>query len=197
MKSQPSIKVSSGRLKGRKIFIPQTETTRPTKAIVRESLFDTLQSELIDCGFAELFAGSGSVGIEAYSRGVEYVCFVEQSKLAFDTLQANIKSLGVQNTHTIQGSAFDKIGEVCRYFSHINTPAWFYIDPPFDIRSNQSEIYTKVTNLMQQLDPNHTKGAIVEHRSDIDLSSTIGFLDLFKRRKFGKTTLSYYLNRSN
>ena len=193
MKTKEFITVGAGRLKGRKILLPQVETTRVTKSIARDSVFDTLQSEIANYAFVEVFAGSGSVGIEAYSRGSDAICFLEQSKKAYETLQKNIKDLSIKNTFCLFGDSFENIHQIQHYLLHQNLKAWFYIDPPFDIRSNYEDIYKKTSDLIENLDKNCTRGVIVEHRSDARLSDLMGEFELYKRKKFGKTTLSYYI----
>lgn len=194
MKTKEFTTVAAGRLKGRKVFLPQTEETRPTKSIVKDSVFNTLQSEISDYAFVEVFAGSGSMGIEAYSRGADTVCFIEKSQTAYETLKANIKHLAIEGAFSINGDSFEKLKEVERYLAHLKTKAWFYIDPPFDIRSDYEDIYKKAVDLIANLDPIVTRGVIIEHRTGSDIVDLIGNYELIKRKKFGKTTLSYYLN---
>lgn len=193
MKPQNSIKIIAGRLKNRSVLLPLTPTTRPTKSIARESLFDTLQSEIANYAFVEVFAGSGSVGIEAYSRGCQSVCFIEKSRDAYKTLQQNLKTLEIEGAYSLQGDSFSELSNITKYLAHIDQKAWFYMDPPFDIRENFADIYEKLTNLIASIDPKTARGVVIEHSSDAQIDEIIGKFELFKKRKFGKTTLSYYL----
>ena len=185
-------KIIAGRYKGRKILLPAGEGTRPTKNIVRESLFDTLQTELFGHGFVEVFAGSGSVGLEAASRGCESVCFIEADRAAYGVLQKNIQSLGVEGARSWQGDSFALLGEAVAYLKLLRQKGWFYFDPPFDIREGQESVYPQVEALIAALPIEQTQGVIIEHRSEYAPSDLIGPYHLVKRRKFGKTTLSYY-----
>jgi 16S rRNA (guanine(966)-N(2))-methyltransferase RsmD len=194
MRHTPAIRISAGRFKGHKIALPDTEQTRPTKSIVRESLFDTLQNDLIDTAFVEVFAGSGSVGLEALSRGCETVCFMEKSPQALRTLKANLKSLGIhQEAHLFAGDSFVRLGEVQALLKTLRVPAWFYFDPPFDIREQFEDIYAHTLTAIERLSTDEALGVIIEHRSAVSLPAAIGAFSQKKQRKFGKTTLSYYL----
>jgi len=72
MKSSPiTKKIVAGRFKNKVLKLPSKTTTRSSKAIVLESFFNTVQFDIIDATFVELFSGSGSVGLEALSRGAK------------------------------------------------------------------------------------------------------------------------------
>ena len=71
------MRVISGELKGRRLNRIDTDSIRPTSDKVKEALFSILGDLVIDSNFLDLFAGSGSVGIEAYSRGAREVVFVD------------------------------------------------------------------------------------------------------------------------
>ncbi len=193
MKKAPAIRISGGRFKGQKIALPASEKTRPTKAIVRESLFDTLQNDLLEAGFVEVFAGSGSVGLEAISRGCETVCFMEQDPEAIATLKANLKALKLSDAHLFWGDSFTRIREVQTLLRQLRQSAWFYFDPPFDIREAFEDIYARTLAAIEALDAQEALGAVIEHRSRVELPAQIGLFSRAKTRRFGSTTLTYYL----
>lgn len=64
--------------------------TRPTTDRIKETLFNILQNDLFDIRFLDVFAGSGGIGIEALSRGAQYVCFIEQARAAADCIRQNL-----------------------------------------------------------------------------------------------------------
>lgn len=66
--------------------------TRPTQDRIKETLFNMLQYDLADCAFLDLFAGSGSIGIEALSRGAKTAVFVEQNAKAAEIVRENLKA---------------------------------------------------------------------------------------------------------
>jgi 16S rRNA (guanine966-N2)-methyltransferase len=90
-------RIVAGTLGGRRISAPAGRDTRPTSDRVREALFSTLESltTLEGCRFADLYAGSGAVGLEAASRGASAVLLVEADPRAARTVRANIAALGL------------------------------------------------------------------------------------------------------
>ena len=71
-KSKPiTKKIISGKFKNKVLKLPSKTTTRSSKAIVLESFFNTIQFDIIDATFVEVFSGSGSIGLEALSRGAK------------------------------------------------------------------------------------------------------------------------------
>lgn len=175
------------------IALPDTIATRPTKSIVKESLFDTLGSEVRGAAFVEAFAGSGSVGFEAISRGADHALFIERDQAAISVLKANIAALKIQNAQIISGDSFTVISEAVRLLQTVGDQAWFYIDPPFHFRAGQTEIYTKTEAMITALPASCVRGIVIEHSADHAFAQTIGAYALIKRRVFGKTALSYYL----
>ena len=70
-------KIIAGKYKGKTLKLPSKVTTRSSKGIVLEAFFNTLQYEIIDAVFVEVFSGSGSIGLEALSRGARQLFFME------------------------------------------------------------------------------------------------------------------------
>ena len=94
------MRIIAGALRGRKLQAPEGMATRPTADRVRETLFSMLASRLGSfegLRVADLFAGSGALGLEVLSRGAAFACFVEQDRRAADAIRANISSLGVED----------------------------------------------------------------------------------------------------
>ncbi len=98
------LRITGGELCGRIITAPQTELTRPTTERVRESIFNSLANK-IDFGnisVLDIYAGSGSLGFEAFSRGAASVIFVEKNYVPAKVLAENIEKLGVKEFCTIR-----------------------------------------------------------------------------------------------
>ena len=119
------ISIISGKYKGKKLYSIKKTNVRPTQAKVRKSIFQILEpfNNMI---VLDLFAGFGTLGIEALSRGAEKVIFVEQNKLIFQTLKKNINLLNLSNceyflTDAIQFLPYTKTS----YFDII------FADPPY------------------------------------------------------------------
>lgn len=91
------MRVISGEWRGRKLLAPKGDATRPTADRTRETLFSMLASRLGSfegLHVADLFAGSGALGIEALSRGAAHCLFAEQDRAALDVLRSNLSALG-------------------------------------------------------------------------------------------------------
>jgi 16S rRNA (guanine966-N2)-methyltransferase len=92
------VRIIAGAWKGRKLVAPKGDSTRPTSDRTREALFSILTSRIGSfegLRAADLFAGSGALGLEALSRGAAHCTFVEQDRAALDALKANATALGL------------------------------------------------------------------------------------------------------
>jgi 16S rRNA (guanine966-N2)-methyltransferase len=86
------MRVIAGKAKGRKLRSVPGDVARPVTDRVKESLFNILGDEVVDALFLDLFAGTGSVGIEALSRGAQRAVFVERNRRAIETIKENLKT---------------------------------------------------------------------------------------------------------
>lgn len=176
--------------------LPNISSTRPTKAIVRESFFNTLQAEIIGVHFIEVFSGSASMGLEALSRGAKSAVFFEQNKSAYATLLENIalfknrmkKEMEVQ---TFLDDAFKLLPTLRLKNGVLNI---IYLDPPFET-SGFLGIYEKCFQALERLlKRSHSKNLLVvfEHESLHEMPKSLATLAIIKQKKFGKTTLTYF-----
>ena len=89
------MRVIAGKAKGRKLRSVPGDITRPITDRAKESLFNILGDEVVDALFLDLFAGTGSVGVEALSRGARRAIFVERNRRAIETIKENLKITGL------------------------------------------------------------------------------------------------------
>ncbi|MEA3418588.1 MAG: 16S rRNA (guanine(966)-N(2))-methyltransferase RsmD [Campylobacterota bacterium] len=202
MKKSERIKIFTttiigGKYRGRKIEIPALDTTRGSKSILKESLFNTLQFDLMDKNFIEVFSGSGSIGLEALSRGAGECYFIEYNKQAYSILQENVKKIDSSHCHLFYGDSFEKFAMVQEIVKKCDQRSYFYFDPPFSTRDGMDEVYDKTIALIESIDPKICEMAIVEHMTKLDLPETIGGLEFVKRKKFGRSTLSYFIPKED
>ncbi|GAA7905939.1 16S rRNA (guanine(966)-N(2))-methyltransferase RsmD [Helicobacter pylori] len=176
--------------------LPNIPSTRPTKAIVRESFFNTLQAEISGAHFIEVFSGSASMGLEALSRGAKSAVFFEQNKSAYKILLENIalfknrlkKEIKIQ---TFLDDAFKLLSALCLKNGVLNV---LYFDPPFET-SGFLGIYEKCFHALERLlNRSHSKNLLVvfEHESVHEMPKNLTTLAIIKQKKFGKTTLTYF-----
>ena len=113
------MRVISGEWRGRKLLAPKNDATRPTADRTRETLFSMLASRLGSFEglvVADLFAGSGALGIEALSRGAEQCLFAEQDRDALDALRKNLATLGAAARADIRAGSVLALGPARRTY---------------------------------------------------------------------------------
>jgi 16S rRNA (guanine966-N2)-methyltransferase len=120
------VRVVAGELRGRRILAPEGTTTRPTTDKVREAVFNALGSLdlVVGADVADLYAGSGAMGIEALSRGAASCTFVERDRDALRALRANIEALGLADRARVTG------GDVLAVAAAVDADVVF-ADPPY------------------------------------------------------------------
>ena len=122
-------RIIGGTAGGRRIATPRGSNTRPTSDRVREALFSAIESwcgSLSGLRFLDLYAGSGAVGLEAWSRGAGVVTLVEQDRRTAAMIAANAHDLGFARAHVVTGSVATTL---------LRTPTAPYdvafLDPPY------------------------------------------------------------------
>lgn len=122
------MRIIAGQWRGRKLAAPKGEATRPTADRMRETLFAMLTSRLGDfegLAVADLFAGSGALGLEALSRGAATCLFVEQDRAALDAIRANIATLGAQASARVESGSATQLRAASQPLDLI------LVDPPY------------------------------------------------------------------
>ncbi|MCE9621373.1 MAG: 16S rRNA (guanine(966)-N(2))-methyltransferase RsmD [Actinomycetia bacterium] len=121
------MRVIAGEFAGRKLVAPEGTTTRPTTDKVRQALFNSLTSMGVLDGavVADLYAGSGALGIEAISRGADRCVFVERDRAALAALRQNISSLGLDDRCKVTSS------DVMAWVPAMRNVDIAFIDPPY------------------------------------------------------------------
>jgi len=123
------MRVIAGRLGGRRLKAPRGRATRPTSDRVREALFATL-GELGGASVLDVFAGTGSLGIEALSRGAGSAVFVERSAGAVRVLRANLEALGI-DAGAAEVRRADALAALRSARARKETYDLIFIDPPY------------------------------------------------------------------
>lgn len=151
---------------------------RPTPDRLRESLFNILAPGIAGAVFADLYAGSGAVGIEALSRGASRAIFVEHSRAAVHVLRQNLKSLDLEARAQVLH------GRVTAFIGGIRADIVF-LDPPYDLAA---EYETALTKLGAQ----PPKLVIVQHSVRLKLGESYGALRQTRVLRQGDNCLSFY-----
>ena len=122
------MRIIAGKWRGRPLAAPAGGATRPTADRVREALFSMLASRIgsfEDLRVADLFAGTGALGLEALSRGAAHCTFVERDRAALAALERNIAALGAQAMSEIRAGAVERIAAPSAPFDLV------FMDPPY------------------------------------------------------------------
>ena len=189
---KPTTKIIAGKYKGKILELPSLDVTRSSKARLKESLFNVLQFDIIDKIFIESFAGSGSIGLEAISRGAKRAYFIELDKNSYQILLKNCKLVDIEKCQTIQGNTFVQTPLMLEFLKNSKDEVILYVDPPFDYREGMEEIYEKSFYMIENIDSTNIFMIIIEHVSSLKVPEVLGKFSLDKTRKFGKSSLSYY-----
>lgn len=121
------MRIIGGKYKGQHLVSFQADHIRPTTDRVKETLFNMIQSEIEGSRAVDLFSGTGSLGLEALSRGVESVLFVEKNKKSIAILQKNILKLKIDEPLQIINK------DVFQFLKSYEGPSFqlIFVDPPF------------------------------------------------------------------
>lgn len=125
VKSTQCVRIIGGTYRGKKIHFPAIEGLRPTTDRIRETLFNWLMHDIRNARCLDAFAGSGALGLEAFSRGAAEVVFIEHAKEAYTNLKKIVESFNSPKMSVISNDAIKYIQQANTQFDII------FIDPPF------------------------------------------------------------------
>jgi len=188
------LRIIGGKARGRRIRSVPGDTTRPITDKVREALFNIIGPDVQGAALLDLFAGTGSVGIEALSRGAEYVCFVERSRQPIVIIRENLKSTG------LEVGAFVTQADAFAFLERPNNQIfdYIYIAPPqykqmwsraLHILDTHIEWLSEDAWVVIQIHP-------IEYKP-IDEEMPIHHLVEFDQRRYGSTLLVFYHKSAN
>lgn len=181
------MRVVAGKAKGKKLKAPRGIKTRPITDMIKEALFNVLGPRVYEAAFLDLFAGSGSVGIEALSRGASPVFFVDNDAAAVAVITENIRNCDFSEDFAIYRhdvfQALKVLEKRAILFDYI------YVDPPF----NQESVFDKI---MTTLGPAMlvAPGGMVILRTQRKMSMLDRYGNLSRTRitRYGESVLHYY-----
>lgn len=186
------MRVIAGTLRSRPLLSPKGTATRPTSDRLRETLFNILAPRLPNARFADLYAGTGAVGIEAHSRGAAHVHFAEHAPEAIATLRANLKSLAITTGITVHERSATAFLTRLLETPPVHPLDLIFLDPPYDA----ADEYTNTLALLGSprataiLAPDAL--LVAEHATRSPLPERIGRLLLTRTRRQGDATLSFF-----
>ncbi len=182
------MRVIAGKYRGLKLKTIENEEIRPTLDRVKESVFNMIMNDaktVSEGSFLDLFAGSGSIGIEAVSRGFSSVCMVEKKKEHIKIIKENTKRLEQGSFQLYQE---DYKTALRRFYEEKALFDVIYLDPPFH-RGLMKEAFL----LLKQYPVYHENSLILfEHPIDEDFISDEMKPAVFKQKKYGKIMITIF-----
>lgn len=178
-----SLKILGGTFKGHKIKAPKGESTRPTKAMLKEAFFNICQQEIDEALFLDLFAGSGAMGIEAISRGAKQSVFIDNHPNAIAVIQKNLEDLQIEEKSLILKKEWEKgINQLHKNGFQFDL---IYMDPPYHLPLTDKK---KIVNQLFTL--TLVRGSLfVEDDSNKLLEDLPPDVRSLREKKYGKSYL--------
>ena len=185
------MRVLSGKAKGRRLFSVKGFNTRPTSEKVKGSIFDILSCDFEGQEVLDLFAGTGSLGIEALSRGALKAVFIESNRQALSALEKNLRNSGFFDQSWIMKTTVERGIRVLE--KRANRFDLIFMDPPYDRGFlNSTLAMVSRSNILKD-----SALVIVEHSSSDSLECSIKRLALNDQRRYGNTLVSFFEQRND
>ena len=191
------MRVIAGAFRGRRLTAPKgNRLVRPTADRVKESVFSILQGRIIDANFLDLCAGTGSMGIEALSRGAKHVTFLERDPRCIESIERNLHTCGLLPEsdapyHLLRRDVVKGITDLCKRSTVFEI---IYFDPPYPVDlARGSQLYMTCLPLLAESSLLCPGGILlVEHAKRVLLPDTIEGLKQSRQARYGDTVVSFY-----
>ena len=177
------MRITSGVFGGRNLFVPKSDAIRPTQDRVREALFSILQCEIAGAAFLDLFAGTGSVGLEALSRGAASATFVEMNAKHLEVLRSNVGAMAqAARTDVVRADAY-------RFMAAYSGPGFdiAFADPPYALGEEKG--YASVLATLAGRGVVKPGGLFVAEMTSVQKAEETPGWELLRDRTYGKTRL--------
>ena len=184
------MRIIAGKLRGSTLYLSKNKNIRPLKDLTRESIFNLLTHskkiafQLEKSNVLDLYAGTGSFGLECLSRQANYVCFIEKEKAAIEILEKNIEKLKLKNkTKIFSNDVFTLIEKQNIFVSQFHL---IFCDPPFkntNIEKLIELVFNK--NLLQK------NGIIIIHRNKNTKEKLPDYFKILDERMYGMSKIIF------
>ena len=201
------MRVIAGAFRGRRLVAPKgSRVVRPTADRVKESVFSILQEQIIGANFLDLCAGTGSIGIEALSRGAKHVTFLERDRRCIQTIAENLRTCGLLTEPHVARKSTGKIRllrrDAINGISDLQRQAAIfdviYFDPPYSAGLKRvPELYTACLASLSENALLCLGGTLlVEHAKQTIIPDTVASLVQCRQVNYGGTVVSFYQRES-
>jgi 16S rRNA (guanine966-N2)-methyltransferase len=185
-------RITGGTHRGRPLHAPANLKTRPMQGFIREALFNILADTVEGASVLDLFSGTGSIGLEALSRGAAHCAFFESYRPAYQVLLKNIRTLGLSDR--AKALPVDVLKR-----TKLPRTGWepfdlIFLDPPFALHDTRGGDPTVdiVQNLIKNEVITQFSHAVVQYRSTQPVPEALGPLPLDQIRPYGSVLLAFY-----
>ncbi len=184
------MRVISGEFKGRQLTALTGVALRPTSDRVREALFSIIGHEIVGARVADLYAGTGAIGIEALSRGAEHVTFVESNPKVLRLLRRNLAQCGLEPRSAVVKCS---VGQFLRRRPHhVGAYDLVFADPPYHSEAAEEFLRSLVASVT--IGPDAL--VVLEHSTKTKTFTPIEALPLRRQYRYGDTTLSVFTSET-
>ncbi len=197
------MRIIGGTAKGRRLLTAKGLAIRPTQDRVKESLFNIIGENIVGAEFLDLFAGAGSIGLEALSRGARHGVFVEKNPYHVEILRKNLERCKFSQNADIYCEDVLKflrrVGRLhrkdpTRSEAPIKSFDFIFADPPY----GNPELVQDTLRRLDSSDLLAKEGQIIiEHSKRVALPEVLSRIVLFRQKYFGDTVLSFYREKSH
>jgi 16S rRNA (guanine966-N2)-methyltransferase len=182
-----SMRVIAGKFRSQPLASPKGRDTRPTSDRLRETLFNVIAPHVQDAVFADLFAGTGAVGIEAISRGARQVYFAENAKVSLDVLRHNLDRLQIRDQAIVESAGtMPLLRRLLKQEILLNL---IFLDPPY---KDQLAYETVLTFLAEHAILHDDAIVVVEHSRRFCLPKLSIRLQPYRRIEQGEAALTFF-----
>ena len=180
------MRIIAGKAKGRKLIPPATMETRPTLDRVKEAMFSMIQGYIPEAIVIDVFAGTGSLGLEAASRGAKEVYLVDKSSVTFPLLKQNVDNLGFGDfCFPLNMDSYDVLNMLHKKGKKFDL---IFIDPPYC-----KEMIPEALKIIEENNMLNEDGIIVTKIDSIeDIYEGYRNIKLSRSKKYGNTTVCFY-----
>ena len=181
------MRVIAGKFRSQPLASPKGRDTRPTSDRLRETLFNVIAPHIQDAIFADLFAGTGAVGIEAISRGARRVYFAENAKVSLETLRHNLDRIQIRDQAVIEPAGTMHL--LRRLVKQEIKLDLIFLDPPY---KDQLAYETVLSFLTEQSILHADAIVVVEHSRRFCLPHMSVQLQPYRRIEQGEAALTFF-----
>lgn len=177
------MRIVAGKYGSRPLKSPKTDATRPTQDKIKGAIFSSLGNTFSQGNFLDCYSGTGNMGLEAISRGMDHATLIDNNKMAIQIIKENAKNLGcMDQVRIVCANVFQALERLDKKYDII------YIDPPYKKQQN-----IKLIEKLEACDLVNEDGIIViESLQEEIWPEKIASYSKYKEKTYGITRISYY-----